>query len=113
METKKSLGKLTIIGLVFVTAVAFSGCTQKNTSDSTQGTSNSGAVGGSKEEQKRGDTTKVGTITAAGGKYFLTEIGSSPKEIESYSVELSDYVGQNVTVTGQYSGDTLFVGKVE
>lgn len=64
-------------------------------------------------DQKSGDTTKTGTISAAGGKYFLSEPGQPPREIESYSVGLSEYVGKTVTVTGQYSGDTLFVGKIQ
>jgi len=63
--------------------------------------------------EKRGDTTKTGNITASGGRFFLTEAGSSPKEIESYALDLADYVGQTVTVTGQYSGDTLFVGSIQ
>ncbi len=64
-------------------------------------------------DKKSGDTTKTGTISAAGGKYFLSEPGQPPREIESYSVSLSEYVGKTVTVTGQYSGDTLFVGKIQ
>jgi len=74
----------------------------------------SGVGGGAPAaDQKKGDTIKTGMITETNGMYFLTEAGDTPKEIESYAVELSDYAGQTVTVTGQYSGDTLFVGKVE
>ncbi len=64
-------------------------------------------------DQKSGNTTKTGTISSAGGKYFLSEPGQPPREIESYSISLSEYVGKTVTVTGQYSGDTLFVGKIQ
>ena len=63
--------------------------------------------------QKVGTTTKTGIISSSGGVFYLQEAGQTPKEIDSYTVELSDYVGQSVTVSGQYSGDTLFVGSVE
>lgn len=63
--------------------------------------------------QKVGTTTKTGVISSNGGVFYLQEAGQTPKEIESYTVELSEYVGQNVTVSGQYSGDTLFVGSIE
>ena len=63
--------------------------------------------------QKQGDTTKTGVISASGGVYFLTETGASPKMIDSYSIDFADYVGQTVTVTCQYSGDTLFVSRIK
>ncbi len=63
--------------------------------------------------QKVGTTTKTGVISTSNGVFYLQEAGQTPKEIDSYTVELGDYVGQTVTVSGQYSGDTLFVGSVE
>ena len=63
--------------------------------------------------QKVGTTTKTGVISSNGGVFYLQEAGQTPKEIDSYTVELGDYVGQSVTVSGQYSGDTLFVGTIE
>ncbi len=63
--------------------------------------------------EKSGTTTKSGKITKAGAKYFLTENGKQPQEIDSYSVDLSTQVGKTVKVTGQYSGDTLFVDQAE
>ncbi len=63
--------------------------------------------------QKVGTTTKTGVISVSSGVFYLQEAGQTPKEIDSYTVELGDYVGQSVTVSGQYSGDTLFVGSVE
>lgn len=62
---------------------------------------------------KAGLTTKTGEVSSAGGRYYLQESGQSPKEIDSYVVQLETYVGQTVTVSGQYSGDTLFIGSVE
>lgn len=64
-------------------------------------------------EQKQGDTSKSGMLVEKGGKYFVQTPAGALEEVESYVVELSEYVGQSVTVTGQYSGDTLFVGKIE
>jgi hypothetical protein len=63
--------------------------------------------------EKSGTTTKFGTISSSGGRFYLQEAGQNPLEIDSYVVELSEYVGQTITVSGQYSGDTLFVGSVE
>lgn len=84
-------------------------------SSTSTGTTESGSttVGAPAANQKSGDTIKTGIITEAGSSFFLTEPGDTPRVIESYSVDLSQYVGQTVTVTGQYSGDTLFIGKVD
>lgn len=62
---------------------------------------------------KVGTTSKMGTISSDGSRFYLTEAGAAPQEIDSMMVDLSAYVGQTVTVSGQYSGDTLFVGSVE
>lgn len=63
--------------------------------------------------QKVGTTTKTGVISNNNNVFYLQEVGQTPKEIDSYTVELGDYVGETVTVSGQYSGDTLFVGSIE
>lgn len=63
--------------------------------------------------QKVGTTTKTGVISNNNNIFYLQETGQTPKEIDSYTVDLSEYVGQSVTVSGQYSGDTLFVGTIE
>lgn len=101
-----------IVAMSFVFAACVGGASSPSTSTgSTQ--SESTVVGAPAANQKSGDTTKTGMITQAGTSFFLTEPGGTPQEIESYSVDLSQYSGQTVTVTGQYSGDTLFIGKVE
>lgn len=63
--------------------------------------------------EKVGETSKTGTISSSNGAYFITEPGKQPETIDSYAVDLSAYVGQTVTITGQFSGDTLFVGEVK
>ena len=70
--------------------------------------SNTGGV-----EQKQGNTIITGKISGSTGAYFIQESGKNPQGIDSYAIDLSQYVGQTVTITGQYSGDTLFVGEVK
>jgi PBP1b-binding outer membrane lipoprotein LpoB len=90
---------------ILLSAVFLSGCNQPTPNTTTTDTPAA--------EQKVGTTTKTGTITQTSGRFFLQEAGQQPEEIESYSVDLSGYVGQTVTVTGQFSGNTLFVGEVQ
>lgn len=99
--------KLLLAGVVLVAGVAFAGCGQQQNGTTTQ------AQQRATETEKVGDTTKTGVISFTNGRYFLAETGQTPKEIDSYAVDLSAYVGKKVTVTGQYSGDTLFVGSIE
>lgn len=102
--------KTFFLSLVLIISAAFlAACSAQPTST---GTSTTGEVGIT-AEQKQGDTTKTGVISQIGDSFYLQEAGQTPAEIESYAVDLSAYVGQTVTVTGQYSGDTLFVGSVE
>jgi len=103
--------KIFFLSLIVSSAVLFSACSHDQATTDTVKTNATGAAPAA--DQKSGDTTKNGTITTASGKFFLTEAGQPPKEIESYQVQLGDYVGKNVTVTGQYSGDTLFVGSIK
>jgi hypothetical protein len=98
--------KLFLLGVVVSTSVFFAGCGQ-------QPAAQNNAQQRTNTTEKVGDTTKTGVISFSAGRYFLAEAGQTPKEIESYTVELGDYVGKTVTVTGQYSGDTLFVGSIE
>ena len=85
----------------------------KKNSQAMPATTNSKNVVNPGATEKSGTTTKVGKITSNDGKFYLQEAGQIAKEIESYVVDLSVYVGQTVTVSGQYSGDTLFIGSVK
>ncbi len=73
----------------------------------------SGSVNQQDLEAKQGDTTLTGVITQQGEQFFITVPGQQPAAIDSYSVDLAQYKGQEVTVMGQYSGNTLFVGQVQ
>ena len=86
---------------------------KKNSQAMPAPTTNAKNVANPGATEKSGTTTKVGKITGSDGKFYLQEAGQVAKEIESYVVDLSAYVGQTVTVSGQYSGDTLFVGSVK
>lgn len=90
-------------------SLLFTACIKS--AETTTPVNNSGTAPAATE--KSGDTVKTGVISEVGGIFMLKEGAKQPIEIESYAVDLSAYVGQTVTVTGQYSGDTLFVGSVE
>jgi outer membrane biogenesis lipoprotein LolB len=93
--------------LVLVMSLMLTACGE------TQPSSAGNSQPSSQSTEKQGDTTLTGKISGSAGAYFITVTGQQPKPIDSYGVELSEYVGKTVTITGQYSGDTLFVGKVK
>lgn len=94
-------------------AFLFSACSHEDEAPRAVGGPVQDLTGAPAADQKSGTTTKTGAIIKVGSEFFLTELGGTPKKIESYEVALDDFVDQNVTVTGKYSGDTLFVGSVE
>ena len=94
--------------MILCAGFIFSACTQATISPAAQNNSQVPAA-----EQKVGDTSKTGMISQSGTIFFINVVGQEPEIIDSYAVELADYVGQTVTITGQYSGDTLFVGSIE
>jgi hypothetical protein len=102
--------KISMLLAVAAASAALTGCistsTPAETTTPTTGDTPSAA-------EKSGTTTKVGTLSQAGDKFFLTEPGQEAKEVNSYSVDLAEYVGQTVTVSGQYSGDTLYIGSIQ
>ena len=99
---------LKMSALIVMMSVGLSACRSSTPTTSSSATSDT-----TSSTVKTGDTIKTGTRTEINGKFYLQEVGGSPKEIDSYAVDLKPYVNQKITVTGQYSGDTLFVGKVQ
>jgi len=93
--------------LVFA-GLFFSGCAKQS-----QLNRSSNQVTSSVKQKKVGDTVKTGKISQMNDKYFITPVSGQPEEIDSYNVKLQQYVGKTITVVGQYSGDTLFVGKIK
>lgn len=108
MKQMNTSGRMVIaLSLLLITTLGVSGCSLFSSSST-----DSSDIGSSVEE-KVGNTIKTGVVSQAGESYFLTEPGKTPAEIDSYAIDLAQYVGKSVTVTGQYSGDTLFVGAIE
>lgn len=100
--------------LAVLSAVVVAGCSASQSPAADQPVTQEG-VGGvaPAADQKQGTTTKSGQIVSLGGGYYLQAPGKTPELIESYNLDLSQYVGQTVTVSGQFSGDTLFVSQVQ
>lgn len=59
------------------------------------------------------DVTLSGTISRTGPLFFLTTADRGIIQLDSREVDLSGYTNLAVTLTGQYSGTTLFVSKIE
>ncbi|MBI2325799.1 hypothetical protein HYU91_00200 [Candidatus Collierbacteria bacterium] len=59
------------------------------------------------------DVTLTGSLIQAGTIFSLNVVGKAPVELDSRQVSLKDYVDKTVTVTGQYSGTTLFVSQIK
>lgn len=98
---RKNIFLMILIGM----GLFFSGCTTQKNQPNTPTAPDT-------TMQKVGDTSKVGVISQIGEKFYFSEKGNTPQEIDSYSIDLGEYLGKEVVITGQYSGDTLFVGSV-
>ncbi len=92
--------------------MSLAACTAKSPAPATSQTTNT-SQDVPTTTQKKGDTVKTGKILQINSKFFIQEPGKPPADIDSYTVNLGSYVGQTVKITGEYSGDTLFVGKIE
>jgi hypothetical protein len=101
------------LGLVLTAGMVLAGCTSKTSPGPVTAPGSTTQGGAMKAEEKKGDTSMTGMISASGDNYLITAAGKAPKGLDSYAVDLKQYVGKTVTVTGQFSGDTLFVSKVE
>lgn len=90
--------KIIILSALLVTSLLFGGCLVAKPADlSTESP----------------DVTLSGTLVQAGTRFSLNISGKPPIELDSRQVNLTDYAGKTVTVTGQYSGTTLFVSKIQ
>ena len=99
------------LGVVLImTSVLLAGCASSGPTAATS--SNTGASTNAAAATKVGTTTKTGMVKKV-GKTFILQVGNQSIGVDSYNVDLSQYAGQTVTVSGEYSGDTLFVSKVE
>lgn len=64
-------------------------------------------------EQKNEIFEQTGVISQTPSGFSLTTGAGEIISIESYSLDFSEYVGDTVTVSGEYSGDTFFVTQIE
>lgn len=106
----RSFKHIGMIVVLFSASLVFAGCASQSTT-SKAGVPETDQTPSASEKQ--GNTTKTGVISQVNGQFYLQQSTGTPELIESLSVDLSEYVGQTVTLTGQYSGDTLFIGSVE
>jgi hypothetical protein len=81
--------------------------------ESKQNLPSSGVINQRGTENKVGETSLSGTLIQQGDEFFISRSGEEPTSLDSYDIKLNRYIGKEVTVTGQYSGDTLFVKEVE
>jgi starvation-inducible outer membrane lipoprotein len=100
---KKSIVLTALLTSVFLLAGCQSSSVKESTSEPTP----------TVEAKKEGDTTLTGKVVESGGKFVLQGQDGKQTEIDSYKVELGEFDGKQVTVTGQYSGETLFIANLQ
>jgi hypothetical protein len=63
-------------------------------------------------EQKNAVISISGKLSQNGELFFITDILGNIHDVETYSVQFEDFIGQTIKATGQYSGDTLYVTEI-
>ncbi len=91
------------LGLIIVSSLLLGGCGSLKA-----GTTNSSSV-----EEARPTTSFSGTVVVTGGTAVLLTVDKQNIDLESRKVDLDSYNGKKVTVTGEYSGTTLFVDEIK
>ncbi len=90
--------------VVAVSGGLFSGCSLLN--------GGSESMKNEEYEQKNSEVSMTGMLSKNGELYFITDSAGALHDIETYSVSFDEYIGKTVTVSGQYSGNTLFVTEI-
>lgn len=90
--------KTLVLAALFAASILFGGCLVAKPADLTT---------------ESPDVTLTGSLVQAGSRFSLNIPGKPPVELDSRQVILSNYAGKTVTATGQYSGTTLFVSKIQ
>ena len=57
--------------------------------------------------------TIKGTIRAVGNSFLVDESNGKNTEVTSRKIDLGKYVGQEVELTGEFSGTTLYVDEIK
>lgn len=99
------------LALLLGSTVLLGACMNTQKTGAPESEAETGAVPAA--EDKSGDTMKTGTLVKQGEKYYIKAASGEMEEVDSYSVDFSGFENQSVTVVGQYSGDTLFVGQID
>ena len=58
-------------------------------------------------------TSREGTLTIKSGEVYLLSTSDGIVNLTSKSVNLDDYLKKKIKVTGMFSGDILYVDKLE
>ena len=94
-----------VLLLVFVATMSvFSGCSLLNKS--------SDSMKNDEYDQKNAVITVTGRLSQNGALFFITDSTGMIHDVETYAVSFAEYVGKTVTVSGQYSGNTLYVTEI-
>ena len=91
--------KILLVGGVLFAAVLFAGCTLSGSSAPAPSADVNATLSGSLSE-------------GAGGIFLLKTTEKGVVQLHDAGAKLEGFVGKNVSVTGQYSGTTLYVDKV-
>jgi len=92
--------KKIILGLVLSTLI-LSGCGVTTTTKTAE------------EKIQEKTVTKTGTISAKMGDEWLLNTEDGVVNMTSNKVDLDNYLKKKVTVTGMFSGTTLYVDKIQ
>ena len=95
-------GKYILLTVLAATGLMLGGCTSTSSPTSGQTTN--------KKEQT---VSLSGTVQTEVEDGFLLLTDEGVKKIDSPRLDLSVYMGQKIEVSGQYSGDILFVDIVD
>jgi hypothetical protein len=100
---------LFLLASLSFSTISLSACTLQQSINSSVNSRDSdvGAI-----EEKSGESEMSGRVVVSGNKVYLMKTNGEQVEIDSYSLDLKSRQGEMITVTGQYSGETLFVGKI-
>ncbi len=71
--------------------------------------------GGCQTKETNSDpvVVKMGIIQAKSGDYYVFNSSGDLTNITSTKYNLENYLKKNIKITGEFSGDTLYVNKIE
>lgn len=90
--------KILLVLVIFVSGMLLSSCGQTSTSQ---------------EKISNNIVTKTGTLTIKSGEEYLLKTSDGIVNMVSTKVNLDNYMKKKVTVTGMFSGSTLYVDEIK